>query len=213
MKTNLKENKGITLIALIITIILLLILAIVTISAVNEGNLFAHANNAATKYQEEAELENTKITEWISKMEQYETGTQNPQEGGGSQQSENSIYDVAYKIENEIYVFKNTESRVYHFLFNGNKFKDGYYSNITIGTKENYSSRIATEFPGILDSEIKNEVIIDGLNQLYLIRKTGSDEFLCISKDNDGNYIVLQYERDDSYNISDLPYSECDEDK
>jgi len=74
-----KDQKGITLIALIITIILLLILAIVTISAVNEGNLFAHANNAATKYQEEAELENTKITEWINKMEQIEAGTQNPQ--------------------------------------------------------------------------------------------------------------------------------------
>ena len=69
---NLKENRGITLIALIITIILLLILAIVTISAVNEGNLFAHANNAATKYSDEAKLENEKISEWISKMEQYE---------------------------------------------------------------------------------------------------------------------------------------------
>jgi len=71
-----KKEKGITLIALIITIILLLILAIVTISAVNEGNLFLHANNAATRYQEEAELENTKITEWINKMEQYDTGVE-----------------------------------------------------------------------------------------------------------------------------------------
>jgi len=74
-----KDQKGITLIALIITIILLLILAIVTISAVNEGNLFAHANNAATKYQEEAKLENTKITEWVSKMEQYDSSSE---EGG-----------------------------------------------------------------------------------------------------------------------------------
>ena len=50
MKKNLKENKGITLIALIITIIVLLILAVVTINAVNEGSIFAHANNAVTKY-------------------------------------------------------------------------------------------------------------------------------------------------------------------
>ena len=50
MKTNLKEQKGITLIALIITIVVLLILAVVTISAVNEGSIFAHANNAATRY-------------------------------------------------------------------------------------------------------------------------------------------------------------------
>ena len=58
MKTNLKEQKGITLIALIITIIVLLILAVVTISTVNEGSIFAHANNAATRYSQEAEREN-----------------------------------------------------------------------------------------------------------------------------------------------------------
>ena len=66
-----KNQKGITLIALIITIILLLILAIVTISAVNEGNIFAHANNAATKYQEEAAKENALIANLLSDMEKY----------------------------------------------------------------------------------------------------------------------------------------------
>ena len=68
---NLKEKKGITLVALIITIIVLLILAVVTISAVNEGSLFAHANNAVTRYQEEAELENTLLTNFLSDMENY----------------------------------------------------------------------------------------------------------------------------------------------
>ena len=61
MKTNLKEQKGTTLIALIITIVVLLILAVVTISAVNEGSIFAHANNAATRYSQEAERENALI--------------------------------------------------------------------------------------------------------------------------------------------------------
>ena len=54
MNVKIKQNKAITLIALIITIIVLLILAVVTISAVNEGSIFAHANNAATRYKEEA---------------------------------------------------------------------------------------------------------------------------------------------------------------
>jgi len=77
-----KNTDGITLVALIITIIILLILAIVTISAVNEGNLFAHANNATTKYSEEAKLENTKVSEWINKMEQYDgRGTINQSSG------------------------------------------------------------------------------------------------------------------------------------
>ncbi len=67
-----REEKGITLVALIITIIVLLILAVVTISAVNEGSLFSHANNAATTYSEAADEENTLITGYISKLEQYE---------------------------------------------------------------------------------------------------------------------------------------------
>lgn len=46
-----KNQKGITLVALVITIIVLLILAGVAITlAVNHGDLFNHANNAATKW-------------------------------------------------------------------------------------------------------------------------------------------------------------------
>ena len=80
---ELKKQNGITLIALIITIILLLILAIVTISAVNEGNLFAHANNAATKYQEEAKRENDKISELLSKIPGENAGGS----GGGTEEN------------------------------------------------------------------------------------------------------------------------------
>ncbi len=65
-----KENKGITLVALIITIIVLLILAVVTISAVNEGSLFSHANNAATKYKEGAEAEDSTIQRLLGKLGQ-----------------------------------------------------------------------------------------------------------------------------------------------
>ena len=75
MKTNLKENKGITLIALIITIIVLLILAVVTITAVNEGNIFAHANNAATKWNAAATEENTMISNYLTEMEKHDGGT------------------------------------------------------------------------------------------------------------------------------------------
>ena len=72
---NLKSNKAITLIALIITIVLIMILAVVTIGAVNEGGLFAHANNATTKYSTEADLENTKIAGYISEMEKWDKGS------------------------------------------------------------------------------------------------------------------------------------------
>ncbi len=69
---KIKENKGITLIALIITIVVLMILAIVTINAVNDGGLFTKAGNASKSYQIEAEKEAIKlaVSEW--KMKKYD---------------------------------------------------------------------------------------------------------------------------------------------
>ena len=72
MKNNLKEEKGITLIALIITIIVLLILAVVTISAVSEGGIFAHANNAATRWNAAATEENAIIADYLTKMAEHD---------------------------------------------------------------------------------------------------------------------------------------------
>ena len=83
---NLKSNKGITLIALIITIIVLLILAVVTISAVNEGNIFAHANNAATKWNAAATEENIIISNYLTEMAKHDGETEKAEDpqGGGS---------------------------------------------------------------------------------------------------------------------------------
>lgn len=47
-----KQQKGITLIALVITIIVLLILAIVSISLVWKDGIIQHANNAVTRYKD-----------------------------------------------------------------------------------------------------------------------------------------------------------------
>ena len=46
-----REQKGITLVALIITIIVLLILAMVSISLVLNGGIIDRANNAVHNYQ------------------------------------------------------------------------------------------------------------------------------------------------------------------
>ena len=90
MKTNLKEQKAITLIALIITIVVLLILAVVTINAVNEGSIFAHANNAATRYSQEAERENSIIANMLKMIEGENEGG-NPGEEPGENPGENPI--------------------------------------------------------------------------------------------------------------------------
>ena len=52
-----KENKGITLVALVITIAIMLILAGVTISVSLKGGLFSRANEATSQMQIEAEKE------------------------------------------------------------------------------------------------------------------------------------------------------------
>ena len=75
-----KEEKGITLVALIITIIVLLILAVVTISAVNEGSLFRYANNAAEGYSKSQEQENTMISNWLTELAKHDSGEENPKD-------------------------------------------------------------------------------------------------------------------------------------
>lgn len=47
-----RQEKGITLIALIITIVVLMILAVVTINSVKDGGIINHAQKAAVSYKE-----------------------------------------------------------------------------------------------------------------------------------------------------------------
>jgi len=53
-----KNQKGITLIALVITIIVMLILVAVSISVALNGGLFQHAKNAKTQTETEMTKEN-----------------------------------------------------------------------------------------------------------------------------------------------------------
>ena len=57
----LKNNKGITLIALVITIIVLLILAIVSIRLVINQGILTKSKTAVIKYQEQEENEKVQI--------------------------------------------------------------------------------------------------------------------------------------------------------
>ena len=61
MKENLKQTKGITLIALIITVIVLLILAVVSIRLVMNNGILGKAESATTQYGTEEEQEQIKL--------------------------------------------------------------------------------------------------------------------------------------------------------
>ena len=86
MKENLRNEEGITLIALVITIIVLLILAIVTIRIVVNQNIIGHANNAVTAYNEAQNNESEQLT-WAEEMMKNKGGTSN---SNGSVETEKS---------------------------------------------------------------------------------------------------------------------------
>ena len=68
------QNKGITLVALIITIIVLLILAVVAIRTVSNDGIISHAKNAKDKYSVEQNKEDDTIqnyTDYINKNLRY----------------------------------------------------------------------------------------------------------------------------------------------
>ena len=71
MKNNIREQRAITLVALIITIIVLLILAIVSINLVMNGGIIDKSKNAVDKYSQEEVQEQIKLaySEW--QMGQY----------------------------------------------------------------------------------------------------------------------------------------------
>ena len=65
----LKNEKGITLLALIITIIVLLILAMVSIKLVKDGAIIQHAKNATSIYSEEQIIEKVKLAYSATKLD------------------------------------------------------------------------------------------------------------------------------------------------
>ena len=70
-----KENKGITLVALVITIIILLILAGITISSLTNTGLFAKAKEARDKTQNAAENQAKTLNEYEDELNKYISGT------------------------------------------------------------------------------------------------------------------------------------------
>jgi len=83
MKENLKIDKGITLIALIITIIILVILAAVSIRAVYEMGIVGYAINGTQQYAERAKEENAMLDETGRRIEDAVSKVKEIQGGNG----------------------------------------------------------------------------------------------------------------------------------
>ena len=66
-----KENKGITLVALVITIIILLILATISIQSLTNTGLFAKAQEAKEKTQNAEENQARTLNEYEDELNKY----------------------------------------------------------------------------------------------------------------------------------------------
>ena len=71
MKKKIENEKGITLVALVITIIILLILAGISISALTNTGIFQKAKDAKQKSDDAALDQNTKLDEYENELDKY----------------------------------------------------------------------------------------------------------------------------------------------
>ena len=80
---RIQENKGITLIALVVTIVVLIILATVSINAVlGQNGIIGKAKQAKESYEKSVKAEDTAMQELLNEMAQYDTD--NSGSGGGT---------------------------------------------------------------------------------------------------------------------------------
>ena len=133
MKKNLKRERAITLIALIITIIILLILSGITIATLTNSGLFAKSKDAKNKYLNSVDKEN----EELAKMNNYITSGR-----GDTNKISDLVEEVTFEIKNvtgtTIQVQINTKSsnssdvRGYFVYKNGEVVAVGESNLITI---------------------------------------------------------------------------------
>ena len=87
----LRNQRGITLIALVITIIVLLTLGVVAIGAVRDSGVIGHAQNAADRYGAGKADEDSLLGSYEDVISQYYSSN-----GNGSV-SNNKYYDITFK--------------------------------------------------------------------------------------------------------------------
>ena len=152
MKINLKKERGITLIALVITIIVLLILAGVTIASITgENGILSKATQASQKTTQEKEREEIKMAVTSDNMK-YITGDEGESEDyieNFQKELDNIAGASKTKVVNDRGVWKVTYKET------GNEYYLGYDENDNekIKTREEYLSDKKYETGDLTDDE------------------------------------------------------------
>ena len=152
MKINLKKERGITLIALVITIIVLLILAGVTIASITgENGILSKATQASQKTTQEKEREEIKMAVTSDNMK-YITGDERESDyyiENLQKELDNIAGASKTKVVNDMGVWKVTYKET------GNEYYIGYDENDNekIKTREEYLSGQKYETGDLTDDE------------------------------------------------------------
>ena len=160
MKGKISNNKGITLIALIITIVVLLILAVVAIGQAQETNIVGYAQNAASRYEEAK-------TNEVSLLDRYENQIENIMNSGKKYQGANGVI-IVWKANNAITVYYQGE-----VMFDNLQAKE-----IPIPSDEKNPEAYSKFFEVNVDGEVKkiglskdeSVIIVEDLGTLYEIK-------------------------------------------
>ncbi len=100
-----KENKAITLVALVITIVILLILAGISIAQLTGNGLFENAKLAKEKSENAQKLEDDTLGDYESKIGEYIDGTRNENAENYSQnETEIGTWIDGKKLYRKVYI-------------------------------------------------------------------------------------------------------------
>ena len=147
MKNNLREQKAITLVALIITIIVLLILAMVSIRLVMNGGIIDKSKSAVDKYSEEEIQEQIKLA-----YAEWQTARWTNDAGDAATFIKNRLKSTFNLQDNEIDV--DVENEIVTVTMNGKDYAyDTKAGSLTVGPA------VAKAKPG--------EAVPEGTNAIY----------------------------------------------
>ena len=131
MKRFVKNEKGITLIALIITVIVMLILVAVTINVALNGGLFTKAKNASTQTQRQVDKEHliSLITGTLNNTGDLQITVSNlSKEGWTAEETENEKYLKCTSQKNEVFYVNMDTGEIVNTLPEPNIFVGKYYA-------------------------------------------------------------------------------------
>jgi len=179
-----REQKAITLVALIITIVVLLILALVTINAVRGDGIIGKAQHAKEEYQKKSDEEQSTLEGYLAYLEKNapggssSDGTENGGEDNSQEGTENNNSNTEVRGEEKTFSWNNIiltigDKVAYNELSNGEKTHSiSYIENG--GTSSSDSQTLTTQD---LDWRVLG---INNLGQLELIsaQPTSSKLFL-----------------------------------